>query len=430
MLRFTYNRLAEQKLTFQELNSLQKSLNNCDQMNSWLRTSAEYEAKAMLKANPAGDAIFGGKKLFIDRCLHKVSKTEFSIARLVPIYSIGEANERGNRMLRFVANDRILFSINKQKYLLQLIDIGRNRTKYIEKLIELQNSKQAAITYKIDLEYVYLTFNYNLIKQFSYKVKPNRAFAIDLNPNSIGWSVVDWTYGITHNTVQSGTFSLKPLNDYRNANSVSSDSDFHKYVTHKRNHEVIEISKQLFELCKHYRCEIFAIEDLNIPSTDNKIGKRYNRLVNNQWNRNLLINQIRKRINASSTTLVEVQPQYNSYVGNLLFRQEYLPDECLASIEIGRRGWEFSVQYIFKRRLRSKTVIFPDLEAAKNQLSISLEEIGIDVSALEDWVSICQEVKKSKTKYRFSSEEARKQHSERLFSKFYKRKFLLTYSYL
>ena len=122
-----------------------------------------------------------------------------------------------------------------------------------------------------------------------------------MNPNSIGWSVVDWTYGITHNTVQSGTFSLKPLNDYRNANSVSSDSDFHKYVTHKRNHEVIEISKQLFELCKHYRCEIFAIEDLNIPRTDNKIGKRYNRLVNNQWNRNLLINQIRKRINASST---------------------------------------------------------------------------------------------------------------------------------
>lgn len=186
LLRFTYNRLAEQKLTFQELNSLQKSLNNCDQMNSWLRTSAEHEAKAMLKANPDGHAIFGGKKLFIDRCLHKVNKTEFSIARLAPIYSIGEANQRGNRMIRFVANNQILFSINKQAYLLQLIDIGHNRTKYIEKLIELQNSKQVAITYRIDLNYVYLTFNYNLIKQFSYKVKPNRAFAIDLNPNSIG----------------------------------------------------------------------------------------------------------------------------------------------------------------------------------------------------------------------------------------------------
>lgn len=169
---------------------------------------------------------------------------------------------------------------------------------------------------------------------------------------------------------------------------------------------------------------------MNIPNIDNKIGRGYNRLVNNQWNRNLLINQIRKRINASSTTLVEVQPQYNSYVGNLLFRQEYLPDECLASIEIGRRGWEFSNQYIFKRRLRSKTIIFPDLEAAKNQLSISLEEIGIDVSDLDDWLHILLEVKKSKTKYRFSSSGAQKRHSESLFSKFYKTKYTLIYEYL
>ena len=430
LLKVTYNRLSERKLTFQELNSLQKSLNNCDQMNSWLRTSAEYEAKAMLKANPSGNAIFGGKKLFIDRCQHKISKEQFDTARLSPIYSIGEANERGNRMIRFIKSDQLLFSVNKQAYILQLLDIGHNRTKYIDKLIDLQDNKQIAITYKIDLNYVYITFNYNLVKHFSYKIKPNRIFAIDMNPNSIGWSVVDWISGINHNTVQSGTFSLKSLNDYKNANHVPSDSDLSKYVTNKRNHEVIEISKQLFELCKHYHCEVFVIEDLNIVSKDNGIGKRFNRLVNNQWNRNLLVNQIRKRINASSTTLVEVQPQYNSYIGNLLFRQEHLPDECLASIEIGRRGWEFSAQYIFNRRPRSKTVIYPDLETAKSQLSISLEEIGVDVPVLENWVDICREVKKSKTKYRFSSEEARKWHSECLFSKFYKRKFLLTYSYL
>lgn len=431
LLRFTYNRLAERKLTFQELNSLQKSLNNCDQMNSWLRTSAEYEAKAMLKVNPLGNAIFGGKKLFVNRCQHKIDKEQFDRDKLVPIYSIGEANQRGNRLVRFISKNQLLFSLNKQLYILQLHDIGHNRTKYIDKLVDLQNNKQIALTYKIDLDFVYITFNYSTIKQFLYKVKSNRVFAIDMNPNSIGWSVVDWTCcGVSHSTVQSGTFSLKPLNDFRNVNHVSSNSDLNKYVTNKRNHEVIEISKQLFELCKHYRCEVFAIEDLNIVNTDNGIGKRFNRLVNNQWNRNLLVNQICKRINASSTTLVEVQPQYNSYIGNLLFRQEKLPDECLASIEIGRRGWEFSAQYIFNRRPRSKTVIYPDLETVKNQLSISLEEIGVGVPVLENWIAICQEVKKSKTKYRFSSEEARKWHSTRLFSKFYKRKFLFAYSYL
>lgn len=186
----------------------------------------------------------------------------------------------------------------------------------------------------------------------------------------------------------------------------------------------------MFTLCKHYKCEVFAIEELSIPSANNKKGKRYNRLVNNMWNRNLLIDQLRKRINASSSIFVEIQPQWNSVIGNLIFRNLELPDECLASIEIGRRGWEFSTQYIFKRRPKRKVVIYPDLELVKNQLSISLEEIGIDVPNLDEWKDILQAVKKSKSKYRFSSEAARKQHAERLFSKLYKERYLLTYEYL
>lgn len=430
LLRYTYNRLSERKLTFSELNSLQKSINNCDQMNSWLRTSAEYEAKAMLKRDDSKAAIFGGRKLFVSRCQHKISKEEFQLKRLVPLYSIGEANEKGNRMIRLLDAETVALNLNKHLYTLKLGAVGRNRLKHFETLIQLQNNKQAAITYKVDLEYVYITFDYNLIKQFKYQVKQNRVFAIDLNPNSIGWSVVDWLDESKYNVVQSGTFSLKPLNDYRNTHRVASSDSLHKYVTNKRKHEVIEISKQLFSLCKHYKCEVFALEQLSIPAKDNHLGKRYNRLVNNIWNRNLLVNQIKKKINASSTELVEVQPEWNSYIGNLVFRQESLPDECLASIEIGRRGWEFSTQYIFKRRPKKKVVIFPDLELVKNQLSISLEEIGVDVPNLDEWKNILQEVKKSKSKYRFSSEEARKQHSSSLFSKFYKERYLLTYEYL
>ena len=191
-----------------------------------------------------------------------------------------------------------------------------------------------------------------------------------------------------------------------------------------------EIAKQLFTLCRYYHCEIFAIEQLDMPSRDNKIGKKFNRLVNNMWNRNLLVNQIKKRIKASSTTFIEVQPQWNSYIGNLIFRKEALPDECLASIEIGRRGWEFSTQYIFNRRPHNKVVIYPELKSVKNQLSVSLEEIGVDVPDLDDWMNILLAVKKSKTKYRFSSEAARKQHAKRLFSKLYKERYLLTYEYL
>ena len=206
--------------------------------------------------------------------------------------------------------------------------------------------------------------------------------------------MVDWLSEDKYNIIQAGTFSLKLLNDYRDSKSVASNNDFHKYITNKRKHEVIHIAKQLFEMCKHYKCEIFAIENLNMKTSNKNLGHKFNKLVNNMWCRDLLIQQIKKHVNSSSTILVEVQPQYNSYIGNLVFRQKHLPDECLASIEIGRRGFEFATQYIFNRRLHKKTVIFPELELVNSQLALSLEELGIDVPNFDSWMDILSAVKK------------------------------------
>ena len=431
VLKFTYNRLLENpKLKTAEITKLQRSLNNCDLIGSHLRNSAIYDAKSLVERS-IEPIIFGGKHLFKQRCQHKISRDDFLINRLRPIYSVGEANQKANRLFDIVDNQTIIFKLNKQQHFeLKLQQVGSKRLKELNKLIELQNNKQIAITYKLDLEYVYLTFDYNLLKTYTYKVKQNRVMAIDLNPNSIGWSIVDWFNESSYNVIQSGTFSLKPLNDYRDSKSVASNSDFHKYITNKRNHEIIHIAKELFTLCRYYHCEVFSIEDLNIPSSNKKLGHKFNKLVNNNWNRNLLINQIRKCINASSTTLIEVQSQWNSYIGNLVFRQEHLPDECLASIEIGRRGFEFATQYIFNRRPHQKTVIYPKLELVKNQLTLSLEELGIDVHNLDSWKDILSMVKESKVKYRFSTSDAQSLHSEGLFSKFYKQKYLLVYKYL
>ena len=431
VLRFTYNRLLENpKLKTSEITQLQKNLNNCDSIGSHLRNSAIYDARSLIRRFDE-PIVFGGKYLFKQRCQHKITKDEFLLKRLRPINSIGEANQRANRLFDIVGNQTIVFKLNRQQHFeLNLQHVGSKRLKELDKLKELQNINQVAITYKLDLDHVYLTFDYNLLKTYTYKVKPNRVIAIDLNPNSIGWSVVDWFTENKYNIIQSGTFSLKPLNDYRDSKSVASDSDFHKYITNKRNHEIIHIAKELFTLCRYYHCEIFSVEDLNMPTSDKKLGRRFNKLVNNNWNRNLLVNQIKKHINSSSTTLVEVQPQWNSYIGNLVFREEHLPDECLASIEIGRRGFEFATQYIFNRRPHQKTVIYPELKSVKNRLTLSLEELGVDVPNFDSWKDILSAVKESKVKYRFSTSEAQIDHSEGLFSKFYKYKYLKIYMYL
>ena len=431
VLKFTYNRLLENpKLKTAEITQLQKSLNKCDLIGSHLKNSAIYDAKSLVERSTE-PIIFGGKYLFKQRCQHKISRDSFLIKKLRPIYSVGEANQKANRLFDIVDNQTIIFKVNRQHHFkLKLQQVGSKRLKELNKLIELQNNKQVTITYKLDLDYIYITFDYNLLKTYTYKVKQNRVMAIDLNPNSIGWSVVDWFAEDNYNVIQSGTFGLKSLNDYRDSKSVASDSDFHKYITNKRNHEILHIAKELFALCRYYHCEIFSIEDLNMKASDKKLGHRFNKLVNNTWNRNLLVNQIRKHINSSSTTLIEVQPKYNSYIGNLVFRQEHLPDECLASIEIGRRGFEFATQYIFNRRPHQKTVIYPKLELVKNQLTLSLEELGIDVPNFDSWKDILSAVKESKVKYRFSTSDAKSLHSEGLFSKFYKQKYLLIYKYL
>jgi len=430
VLHVTCNRLLEQSLSTKEITAIQKSMNNVDLIGSHLKNSAIYDSKSI--TNKSNDKlIFGGKNLFLQRCQQKISHEEFVKLRLRPLTSVGEACKGGNRLFKILDNQTILFKLDKNHhFMLNLQSVGKKRSKELNQLIKLQNSNQVSITYKLDLDYIYISFDYNVIKTYNYKVKENRVLAIDMNPNYIGWSVVDWVNESSYHIVKAGTISIKPLNDYRNSKSVSSDSDFHKYITNKRNHEIIHIAKDLFNLAKHFHCEIFAIEKLNMKSSDKGIGKRFNKLCNNSWNRNLLTQQLQKLIDASSTTYIEVLPQYSSMIGNLVYRQEHLPDECLSSIEIGRRGINFSNQYIFNRRPKEKNVVFPNLDSVKSQLVLSLEELNIDVPEFIDWKTILYKVKKSKVKYRFSTSDAIKWHKEGLFSNFYKNKYIEVYTYI
>lgn len=426
VLRFTYNRVLEDpKLSTKELTELQKGMKNKPELNSHLCNSAIYNARAIVDANDK-PIIFGGKANFIKRCQHKISKEDFLKNRQSPIYSVGEAIQKGNRLFTIIDESTIVFKPDrKHHFKLNLFNVGNNRIKTLNKLKQLQDNKCLPITYKLDNRFIYITFDYNQLNQYNYKVKQNRIIAIDMNPNYLGYSVADWKDSNNYQIIESGSFSLKELNDYQNSLSVSSDNSETQYINNKRKHEVIHIAKRLFKICKHYKCEVFALEDLNFKSDNrDKKSKKLNKLLNNQWLRNLLYNQIKKRVLASTTTFVEVQPQYSSFIGNMVYRNNKLPDECLASIEIGRRGFEFSTQYLFNRRPHEKTVIFPQMDAVKNQLSISLAEIGIDVPVIVNWKDVYGLVKKSGLKYRFSMSDAIFEHPDSLFSKFYKQRYL------
>ena len=73
----------------------------------------------------------------------------------------------------------------------------------------------------------------------------------------------------------------------------------------------------------------------------------------------------------------------------------------LASIEIGRRGYEFYNQYISKIKEIKKNIIKPDLSIFQKLYLKSLEEFNLQ-PIYKDLIELYYFFKKSKLKYRLS----------------------------
>ena len=152
------------------------------------------------------------------------------------------------------------------------------------------------------------------------------------------------------------------------------------YFNNKRNHEMIEVAKDLMNIAKTCQCHLVVIEDLNIKGNDRSKGKKLNRLCNSFFIRNAFINNLNKRCNMDDIKFLKVIPSYSSFIGNFLYRGLNLPDPILASIELGRRGYEFNTQYIEKSKEKSKTIVQPSLKKFDDLIHKSLEEFGIKES--------------------------------------------------
>lgn len=259
-----------------------------------------------------------------------------------------------------------------------------------------------------------------------YKTKKNRVLAVDMNPNYLGYSVIDWKNEREYKIIDKGIFDISLINEKENNLNCSSDDKRKSYIKNKRDYEVIKTAHKLFDLAKHYRCEVFSIEKLNIKTKDLDRGRKLNRLINNQWNRNKFINVLKKLVNSSSTALIEVEPAYSSILGNLIYREERLPDMILSSIEIGRRGIEFQNQYLLNIKERKKNIIQPDFDLVKERISKSLEELNIQ-SQIQNFRELYSVLKKSKVKYRFLLENS---NISRVFRKNYKRSCIKLYSFV
>ena len=397
VLRFTYNRYQENpEYSTKEITELQHKMNNVH-IDSHFLNSARYVAKSM---SDKPKVIFGGKSLFIDRCNNKISKEDFKIKRLVPMCSIGQANKQANRKFTIIDETHILFKPDRQHhYTITLPKLRKNYKQDILKLLDLQNKCACPITYRLSLNQIELSFENNYLKQDSYSKVDNRVFAVDLNPNYIGWSVVDWVDSDNYKLVDAGVVSNRYFTDAENSIKAASNDAVKLKLNHKRDFENIDTVLYLMNVCKHYKCQIFSIENLDMVTSDKKLGHKYNRLVNNQWNRNKTYNLFHKYCDINDIRFMSVVPNYSSFEGNLIYRELGLPDMCLSSIEIGRRGFEFYHQYIKKDQPQKKNIVFNESQIAINRVRQSLEELSYDVD-FENLKDLYIKLKTLKLKYR------------------------------
>ena len=401
IVRYSYNRFKEKSLSQTEI--YQDLVSKFKDFPSHLITSAMREGKSIYSLNKDKKVCFGKLKQYNKKL---ISKEEYQSSRNRGFTSEGSSTKihHGNQYFKIDLNEnKIIYKRSRNVHIdLNLYILNKRNRTLLTLLKESMQNSIDAVTFKIKDEYVFITFDeskINLNEKFQ-NLKSNRVLGLDLNPNYIGLSVLEFNKHDEFRVLHKQVFDLSNLNI---TSKKSSEDKSSKYLTNKRKFELIQICYEINSLMNYWKCGKLCIEDLNIKSSDKQHGRTFNRLCNNVWNRNLVLNKLKILSIIYGYELVEVNPAYSSFIGNLLYGNENTPDMIASSIEIARRGYK---KY-------SKGWFYPifSIEHLNEQWKQTL-------SGIEDWKSAFNKIKKSKMMYRFQLVDF---ISNAVFRKFYKK---------
>jgi predicted transposase len=381
--RFAYNRFLEKKGLSQVYHLSCKSLNNCELLDASFRESAVLKAKEVYDRNGDNKVIFGGKSSFNNLKYKKESAKP--LKKNVNFYSQGRANFKGNRKFNFdFENNTVVFKPSRNvKIPIIFQEPSKNQKKLLLKAQELTKVKGVSISVTVSKEYITFTLDESIIKE-TYNPIINRLLSIDSNPENIGISIIDWKQ-------DSKTIIHKEVIDLKELRDLSSN---------KKHHEIFSVSQRIANIAKHYQVELVCHEKLSIKSKDNKKGKLFNRLVNNNWNRIKFFSNLIKWCNIFGIKTQEIAPEFSSFIGQLCNENE--PDMIAASIEISRRGYLFFNHYVTKRisSVDGKVdIVYPEFNVSS--LPTRWKKMVEDNDALNSWKKLYYHLKKSKSSYRF-----------------------------
>jgi len=405
------------------------------------RTLFKLNKKLFYKnRNLSKNITFGGRDLlkqisFINndkiknKELIKQKTDKYHENRILPINYFGSLNDyNSNRYFNFdFENNIIVYKPAISKKINISYNISKKYKNDLLKLHQIKDLKQQSISITLTAKYLCVTFddtkinNYNFdnklyLKKIKYVTdkdersrlykeqcvelndfklinkKSNRYASIDLNPEYIGVSIMNKIDDKNFKLVDSFCYNLSNLIGKSGLASTHVNS---KYLTNKRKYEIGVIYTDLFRKLIHYKVGYFVIEDLNFkPKNINDLPKEFNRKTKNVWNLNFQKHLINKHCNQTGIQLIEVNPVYTSFIGNILYDKF---DPINAAIEIGRRGM---IKFIKGNKL------YPEL--TDTILDTVVERFKFksfpDVQVIKDcksWIKLYEVMKKAGIRYRW-----------------------------
>jgi len=346
VVRYSYNRFQENpKYKLSNVEDIVKAkMNNLRYMDASLIKIAVKKAHSIKHEK----IIFGGKGLFFRRVKNLISKEEYQSERQVPILLRGSSSDtNGNRKakLNIIEDNSITLKLNRDTHIMvQLPKLRKKQKDELSLLQSLCEKNESPFSLEVTNKRISIIFDEAILsskEERSYI--NNRILSFDMNPNYIGVSVIDWKSEEEKSIIYKEIIDLTELNKMKDGDKA----------TNKRTYETAIVSKRIVSLAEHYRADSIGFEALNIKSKQHNKGRRFNRLVNNQWNRSKFITNLKKRCNIAKIKFYGVFPQYSSFIGQVNNENDF--DMIAAAIELSRRTFKF------KNKLEN--VIYPVFNA-------------------------------------------------------------------
>ena len=359
---------------------------------------------AVLKASSMKEkekVIFGGRKLF--------NAIKFFAFKKNPKVPLPELKERfhakrynkplflrgccedlhGNRKaeLDIIDNNSVILKFSRNEHAeVRLPVLNKKHLEHLSKLQDLCDQNKGCFSIEVSNEYIYIIFEEKYVQEKTVSTFiENRVLAIDLNPNYIGLSICNWSGESSKQIVYKEIINLSKLTALRQDRA---------YKRHKRDYETSEVNRHIIELAKHYKCEVVAFEKLDIKVQDHSRGKKFNKSVNNCWNRTKLIQNLIKRCVIARVKYQGVLAMYSSFIGQMTNASEY--DSIAASLELSRRAYLFNKA--IKLEMRPRGIVYPKFDVSI--LPTLWKERAME-EGIKSWKGLYQSLKKSKTRYRF-----------------------------